>query len=91
MSGIIITVDTFGNLISNSDRQLIAGFRQPVARIAGHEIKMQTTYGRAKPGEYLALINSFDVVEVARSEGNAAEGLGVERGAPIVVNDGIPV
>ena len=42
-----------------------------------------------KPGDYLALINSFDVVEVARSEGNAAAGIGSERGAPIVVTDGI--
>ena len=50
---------------------------------------MQTTYGRAKPGDYLALINSFDVVEVARAEGNAADGLGMERGAPIVISDGI--
>lgn len=91
VSGVIITVDTFGNLISNIDRNLIADFRQPVARIAGHEIEMQTTYGRAKPGDYLALINSFDVVEVARAEGNAAEGLGLERGAPIVISDGIPV
>jgi S-adenosylmethionine hydrolase len=50
---------------------------------------MKTTYGRAKPGEYLALINSFGVVEIARAEGNAAAGIGSERGAPIVVTDGI--
>jgi S-adenosylmethionine hydrolase len=50
---------------------------------------MKTTYGRAKPGDYLALINSFNVVEVARSEANAAVGIGTERGAPIVVTDGI--
>jgi S-adenosylmethionine hydrolase len=36
VSGIIITVDTFGNLISNIDRRLIEGFREPVAHIAGH-------------------------------------------------------
>ena len=89
VSGIIITVDTFGNLISNIDRELIADFRHPVAHIAGRELEMQTTYGRAKPGDYLALINSFDVVEVARAEGNAADGLGMERGAPIVISDGI--
>ena len=49
---------------------------------------MLTTYGRAKPGEYLALINSFGVVEIARAESNAAEGLGSERGAPLRVTDG---
>ncbi len=89
MSGIVITVDTFGNLISNIDRSMIEHFRGPVAHIAGREIRMQTTYGRAKPGEYLALVNSFDVIEVARAEGNAADGLGLERGAPIVISDGI--
>jgi S-adenosylmethionine hydrolase len=89
VSGIVITVDTFGNLISNIDRALIENFRQPVCQIAGREIPMMSTYGRAKPGEFLALVNSFDVVEVARAEGNAADGLGLERGAPIVISDGI--
>jgi len=46
---------------------------------------LKTTYGRAEPGEYLALINSFGVLEIARAEGNAAEGLGTERGAPVTV------
>ena len=49
---------------------------------------MLTTYGRAKPGELLALINSFGVVEIAKSEGSAAEGIGSERGAPVLVRDG---
>ncbi len=49
---------------------------------------MLHTYGRASPGDLLALINSFGVVEVAKSEGSAAEGLGSERGAPLVIRDG---
>ena len=88
MTGVIVTVDTFGNLISNIDRKLIENFKEPVAHIAGHQIPMFTTYGRAKPGDYLALINSFDVLEIAKAEDNAAEGLGSERGAPIVITDG---
>jgi len=91
VSGVIITVDTFGNLISNIDRKLVESFRQPVVHIAGHQISMLTTYGRARPGEYLALVNSFDVIEVARAEDNAAEGLGGERGAPIVITDGVSI
>ena len=91
VSGVIITVDTFGNLISNIDRTLISNFREPVAHIAGHQIPMLTTYGRAQPGDYLALVNSFDVIEIARAEGNAAEGLGSDRGAPIVITDGISI
>lgn len=88
ITGIIVTVDTFGNLISNIDAALIQNFSEPVATIAGHQIAMQTTYGRAKPGDFLALLNSFGVIEVARAEGSAADGLGSARGAPLVIRDG---
>ena len=87
VSGAIITIDSFGNLISNIDEAMLAGMDSPAARIGGHSFDLRPTYGRATPGDYLALINSFGVVEVARAEGSAADGLGIERGAPIVVSD----
>ena len=80
-----MTVDAFGNLISNIDAELVSSFDQPVVQVAGREISLLTTYGNVKPGEYLALINSFGVIEVALAESNAAEGLGVGRGAPVSV------
>ena len=89
--GVIVTVDSFGNLISNIDAQLLDDFKEPVAHIAGHDIQMQTTYGRVKPGDFLALINSFGVLEIARAEGDAADGLGTGRGAPVTVIDGLSV
>jgi S-adenosylmethionine hydrolase len=46
---------------------------------------LKSTYGDVSPGDYLALINSFGVLEVARAEGSAAASLGSERGAPIAV------
>lgn len=88
VAGVIVTVDTFGNLISNIDAALLAAFREPVAEIAGHQVPMRTTYGKAKPGDYLALVNSFGVVEIARAEGSAAEGLGSARGAPVTIRNG---
>jgi len=88
ISGIVVTIDTFGNLISNIDAALLEHMREPVADIAGHQVAMKTTYGRAKPGDYLALVNSFGVVEIARAEGSAADGLGSARGAPLVIRDG---
>jgi hypothetical protein len=88
ISGVIVTIDAFGNLISNIDASLLEDFREPVASIGGHQIPMLLTYGRAKPGDLLALVNSFDVVEVAKAEGSAAEGLGSDRGAPIVIREG---
>ena len=88
VKGSIMTVDAFGNLISNIDARLIEAFENPVVSIAGREIPLLTTYGNARPGEYLALVNSFDVVEVAMAESSAAQGLGVERGAPVTIRSG---
>ena len=87
VTGVIVTVDTFGNLISNIDASMIAAFAEPVVEIAGRRVPMKPTYGRASPGDYLALVNSFDVVEIARAEESAADGLGCERGAPVIVID----
>lgn len=91
ITGVIVTIDTFGNLISNIDVGLLQSFREPVAHIAGHQIAMHTTYGRVQPGDYLALANSFGVVEIARAEGSAADGLGSARGAPLVIRDGYEI
>jgi S-adenosylmethionine hydrolase len=85
INGIVVTVDTFGNLISNIDASLVESIENPVVEIAGHRLDMRPTYGRASPGDYLALINSFGVLEVARAEDSAADGLGCDRGAPVVV------
>ena len=85
VSGIIVTVDTFGNLISNIDASLLEAIANPVVEIAGNRIAMKQTYGRVGPGDYLALINSFSVLEVARAEDSATDGLGCDRGAPVVV------
>jgi S-adenosyl-L-methionine hydrolase (adenosine-forming) len=85
VAGVIVTVDAFGNLISNIDQSLLASFKSPVASLAGHRFEMKPTYGNAKPGDFLALINSFGVLEIARAEGSAAASLGTERGAPIAV------
>lgn len=88
VSGVVVTVDTFGNLISNIEAHLVNDFKEPVADIAGHQVPMRTTYGRAQPGDYLALVNSFGVVEIARAEGSAADGLGSARGAPLIIREG---
>ncbi|HEX5462401.1 MAG TPA: SAM-dependent chlorinase/fluorinase [Steroidobacteraceae bacterium] len=87
VSGVIITIDHFGNLISNIDAPLIERFRLPLVHAGSHAFPLLRTYGDTKPGEYLALINSFGVIEIARAEQSAAEGLGLSRGAPITVRD----
>lgn len=83
--GTVIAIDNFGNLITNIDGALIAGYRRPEVLAAGRRLTVLRTYGEARPGEFLALVNSFGVLEIARSEGNAAEALGLGRGAPVMV------
>jgi S-adenosyl-L-methionine hydrolase (adenosine-forming) len=85
--GVVIAVDNFGNLITNIDERLLAGMKRPVARAGGHTFALRRTYGDVRPGDYLGLINSFGVVEIARAEQSAADGLGLERGAPVVIAD----
>jgi S-adenosylmethionine hydrolase len=58
----------------------------PVVRVAGRDLPLRRTYSDARPGDYLALVNSFRVLEIARAEGSAAEGLGLDRGAPVTVS-----
>ena len=70
-----------------STATLIERFRLPLVHAGNHSFPMLRTYGETRPGEYLALVNSFGVIEIARAEGSAAEGLGLSRGAPVVVRD----
>lgn len=86
--GRVVTFDNFGNIITNIDAALVEHFENPVVRVGGRDFPMRRTYGDLSPGEYLALINSFDVVEIARAESSAHEGMGAERGAPVVVREG---
>jgi S-adenosylmethionine hydrolase len=88
VSGVVITIDHFGNLISNIEGSLVARFRQPLVQAGSHTFPLLRTYGDAQPGNYLALVNSFGVLEIARAEQSAAEGLGLSRGAPIVLREG---
>ncbi len=87
VNGVVVTIDAFGNLITNIDGDLIKDFKKPNVHLAGHDFDVKPTYGRVEPGAFLALINSFGVIEIACAEGSAAEGLGTERGAPVVVTD----
>jgi S-adenosyl-L-methionine hydrolase (adenosine-forming) len=57
-----------------------------VVRAGNLEILLRRIYSDVRPGEYVALVNSFGVLEVARAEGSAAEGLGLGRGSPLVVS-----
>lgn len=81
--GRIVVIDRFGNLIS--DVEAVEAERGPAValRVGGRTIALRRTYGEARPGELLALVNSFGLLEVAVNGGNAARELGVGRGSPV--------
>ena len=88
LHGVVITTDHFGNLITNIERTSLARFKHPRVRAAGHDIPLARTYGDVAPGTLLALINSFEVLEIACAEQQAARMLGLGRGGPVVVVEG---
>jgi len=90
LAGVIVAVDRFGNLISNIESTAVVALTMPTVHIGGLALPLKRTYGDAKAGEFLGVINSFDVLEVAQSRGNAAAGLNLAVGAPISVVPGVP-
>ncbi|HJL41488.1 MAG TPA: SAM-dependent chlorinase/fluorinase [Myxococcales bacterium LLY-WYZ-16_1] len=83
VKGVVVAVDSFGNLITNIERAQIDPLRVTTVVLAGMRLPVKNTYAEAKPGDYMALVNSLGVLEIARAEQSAAEGLGLERGAPV--------
>ena len=64
-------------------------FREPLVHTGGLVLPVRRTYGDCRPGDTLALVNSFAVLEIAVAEGRASDALGLSRGAPVVVTDGV--
>lgn len=85
LRGMVITVDSFGNLITNIDGRLLEEFGGSTLRVGGVDVPFLRTYADVKPGDYLALVNSFGVVEIARSHKSASDDLGVSRGGPVAI------
>lgn len=85
ITGQVVAIDTWGNLISNIDVAMIEGLHVPRVRIGPVELPIRQTYGTATAGALLALVNSFGVIEIARREGSAAATLGLAHGAAVVV------
>ena len=93
--GEVVYVDGFGNLITNIGAtilaRLAASFRtKPLSvRINGSAaIKIYRAYGDAPAGSSLATVGSFDHLEIAIRDANAAIHYGAQTGASVVVTAG---
>jgi S-adenosyl-L-methionine hydrolase (adenosine-forming) len=88
--GVVLRVDSFGNLITNFRRDDL-----PASAIESGAINLQVgsqavtrlvdTFAKGNPGEAFAYIGSNGFVEIGVNRGNAAKALNVGRGIPVVL------
>ena len=71
--GNVLTADHFGNLITSlrASEVLPAADAPFQVQIAGQRLRSVRTFGEAEPGELVALVGSFDAVELAVRDGSA--------------------
>ncbi len=88
IDGHILLADRFGNLVSNIGAALLAPMDQPVAHAGGLSLPLVPTYGAARRGRAVAVINAFDLLELAVVGGRADTALGIAPGDGLRVTDG---
>ena len=92
LSGQVIYIDGFGNLITNVSRTIFDRFAR---RCGGCTLSIRIkrraplalykAYGEAPKGAPLGIFGSFDLLEIAVRDGNAAEQLGAGLGARVAI------
>lgn len=85
VSGEVITVDRFGNLITN----LVAPRGGSVV-LGDRVVPIVRSYGEGASGDVVAVIGSSGLLEIAVRGGSAGGTLGVSRGAPVVLRPAPP-
>lgn len=86
IEGTVVTVDRFGNLITNVTAGLLDRIDVAVVEVGGARAPLRETYSDVLPGALVALVNAFDVLEVAERDGDAAKSLGVGRDTTVLVH-----
>lgn len=87
LTGEVLFVDRFGNLITNiSGEAMMRDDRPKRVRIAGVEVShVVHTYSDAEPGTLVALVSSSEWLEVAVNQGDAARQLDARIGTPVTI------
>lgn len=89
ITGEILFVDSFGNLITNIRGDDLSRLGDPASLVVtcgGRQVQgLITSYGAALPGEIIALLDSQGRLEIAQVGGSAARALNVQAGAEVHV------
>jgi S-adenosyl-L-methionine hydrolase (adenosine-forming) len=90
VTGVVVRVDRFGNLVTNIDRKAVERLGQPGAitiDAGGHRVdRLVATYAELPPDGVGALFGSTDHLELAAPSASAAGRLGLGRGAPVKIS-----
>lgn len=91
VKGVVLRVDTFGNLITNFQPSDLPGDSQNGGsiklQVGAHEItRLVQTFATGNAGEPIAYIGSAGYLEIGINKANASRTLAVGRGAAVVLN-----
>jgi hypothetical protein len=78
--GQVVTIDRFGNAITN-----LLGVRGGTVTVAGRRVAVRHTYAEAARGEPVAVVGSSGLLEIAVRDGSAAVELGLARGDQVTL------
>ena len=91
VKGVVLKVDSFGNLITNFRSEDL-----PEGALEKGEIKLQVgshtvsklvpTFANGNAGEAIAYVGSSGLVEIGVNKGNASKTLGLGRGTPVLLD-----
>ncbi len=93
LKGVVLRVDTFGNLMTNFTAEDLAAATGADGKLSlqvgGKRVeKLAQTFANGASGEPVAIIGSSGFLEIAVNKGQAARVLGVNRGAEVVLEIG---
>lgn len=87
--GQVIWIDSFGNLVTNISHEILGsleGQDSVVIRAGGTEIDhLNRSYAESAVGEALAIVGSFNRLEISINQGDAAQVLGLQRGDRVTI------
>ncbi|MFB6262056.1 MAG: S-adenosyl-l-methionine hydroxide adenosyltransferase family protein [Bradymonadaceae bacterium] len=88
MSGQVIHIDRFGNLITNVREPLLADWldgESPLIDVCGSEIPLRDTFSSVPQGQPTSYIGSTGHLEIAVNRGDASRYLGASQGTDVHV------
>jgi S-adenosylmethionine hydrolase len=82
----VLWIDRYGNvLLDLRPEELAGGIASWSVFVGAHEIPWGATYADVLPGEALALVDSYGVIEIALRDGDAARRLELAPGAHVLI------